>query len=479
MKPVTLGALRGTAWEAAAGRSVKDELRANLLLRLRRREPVFPGVLGYQESVVPQVVNALLSRHNFILLGLRGQAKTRMLRALTELLDPEVPILRDAELPDDPFAPLTLEGQAVVAEQGDDAAVGWLPRDARYVEKLATPDVTVADIVGDIDPIKAARLGTQLGDPRSVHYGLLPRANRGIFAMNELPDLAGKVQVALFNVMQEGDVQIKGYPVRLPLDVLLVFSANPEDYTARGKIITPLKDRIGSEVRTHYPRTVEHAMAITAQEAWTQRDTGVRVPGFVREMVEEVAFQARDDARVDKHSGVSQRLPISLLEDVLSNAERRALEAGDVRPVARASDLYAGLAAITGKLELEYEGELKGGEAVARELVRRAIGQVFTRRSADLDLAEVVSYFEADQALKVPDDVATDGLLSVFGTVPGLLDAASRLREGEEGVDLAVAAEFVLEGLVAKRQVARSEERGYVAPEADAQAMVGARRRWN
>jgi magnesium chelatase subunit I len=479
MKPVTLGALRGTAWEAAAGRSVKDELRANLLLRLRRREPVFPGVLGYQESVVPQVVNALLSRHNFILLGLRGQAKTRMLRALTELLDPEVPILRDAELPDDPFAPLTLEGQAVVAEQGDDAAVGWLPRDARYVEKLATPDVTVADIVGDIDPIKAARLGTQLGDPRSVHYGLLPRANRGIFAMNELPDLAGKVQVALFNVMQEGDVQIKGYPVRLPLDVLLVFSANPEDYTARGKIITPLKDRIGSEVRTHYPRTVEHAMAITAQEAWTQRDTGVRVPGFVREMVEEVAFQARDDARVDKHSGVSQRLPISLLEDVLSNAERRALEAGDVRPVARASDLYAGLAAITGKLELEYEGELKGGEAVARELVRRAIGQVFTRRSADLDLAEVVSYFEADQALKVPDDVATDALLGVFGTVPGLLDAASRLREGEEGVDLAVAAEFVLEGLVAKRQVARSEERGYVAPEADAQAMVGARRRWN
>ena len=479
MKPTTLGALRGGAWEATAGRSVKDELRANLVARLRHGQTVFPGVLGYQESVVPQVVNALLSRHNFILLGLRGQAKTRLLRALTELLDPEVPILRDAELPDDPFAPISLEGKALVADQGDDAAVEWLPRDARYVEKLATPDVTVADIVGDIDPIKAARLGTQLGDPRSVHYGLLPRANRGIFAINELPDLAGKVQVALFNVMQEGDVQIKGYPVRLALDLLLVFSANPEDYTARGKIITPLKDRIGSEIRTHYPRTVDDAMTITAQEAWTERDTGVTVPSFVREMVEEVAFQARDDARVDKHSGVSQRLPISLLEDVVSNAERRALAAGAARPLVRPSDLYAGLSAITGKLELEYEGELKGGEAVARELVRRAIGQVFSRRGALLELDDVVGYFEADQSLQVPADEAGTTLLERYASVPGLLAAAEALAEGTDTDDVAVAAEFVLEGLVAKRQVARSEERGYVAPEPDAQAAVGARRRWN
>ncbi len=482
MKATTRAALRGTRWEALAGRSVKDELRANLLERLRERSSVFPGVLGYQESVVPQVVNALLSRHNFILLGLRGQAKTRMLRALTELLDPEVPVLSDAELPDDPFAPSTLEGQALIKEHGDDAAISWLPREARYVEKLATPDVTVADIVGDIDPIKAARLGTQLGDPRSVHYGLLPRANRGIFAMNELPDLAGKVQVALFNVMQEGDVQIKGYPVRLALDVLLVFSANPEDYTARGKIITPLKDRIGSEIRTHYPRTTEDAMAITAQEAWTARDTGVRLPGFVREAVEEVAFQARDDSRVDKHSGVSQRLPISLLEDVVSNAERRSLmvDEGDaiVRDaIARVSDLYAGLAAVTGKLELEYEGELKGGEVVARELVRRAIGQVFTRRAGDADLSPVVAFFEADQALKVPDGLGGVKLLEVYSQVPGLLDAAARVSEGDGADDLAVAAEFVLEGLVAKRQVARSEERGYVASEPE--AAVGARRRWN
>jgi magnesium chelatase subunit I len=484
MTPTTLGALRETPWARTAGRSIKDELRANLITRLREGRPVFPGVLGYQESVVPQAVNALLSRHNFILLGLRGQAKTRILRSLTELLDETVPILADAELPDDPFVPITLQGKSIVSEQGDDARIAWLPRDARYVEKLATPDVTVADIVGDIDPIKAAKLGTHLGDPRAVHYGLLPRANRGIFAMNELPDLAGKVQVALFNVMQEGDVQIKGYPVRLPLDVLLVFSANPEDYTARGKIITPLKDRIGSEIRTHYPRTVEEGMAITDQEAWVRRDTGVEIPPFVREIVEEVAFQARDDNRVDKHSGVSQRLPISLLEDVASNAERRGLATGETVIVARASDVYAALSAITGKLELEYEGELKGGDVVARELVRRAIGAAFTRHAGELDFDEVVAYFEGDGTLKVPDTVPTAQLVEVFASVPGLLRVAEALVAPNGGLarrseDVAVAAEFVLEGLVARRQVGRSEERGFEAPPGEAVGMSGARRRWN
>jgi magnesium chelatase subunit I len=483
MTETTLGELRRSG-RAVPGRSVKDELRANLIERLRARRTVFPGVLGYDDSVVPQVVNALLSRHNFILLGLRGQAKTRILRALVDLLDEHVPILADAELPDDPLAPITLDGQSLVAEHGDEARIAWLPREARYVEKLATPDVTVADVIGDIDPIKAARLGTQLGDPRSVHYGLLPRANRGIFAINELPDLAGKVQVALFNVMQEGDVQIKGYPVRLPLDVLLVFSANPEDYTARGKIITPLKDRIGSEIRTHYPRTVEEGMAITGQEAWVVRDTGVEIPDFVREIVEEVAFQARDDARIDKHSGVSQRLPISLLEDVASNAERRGLELGETIQVARCGDVYASLPAITGKLELEYEGELKGGDAVARELVRRAIGQVFTRHAADLDVDDIVAYFAEEGALKVPDSVETARLVEVFAKVPGLLEAAERLVESSGIVpgrseDVAVAAEFVLEGLVARRQVGRSEERGYVAADDAAVAGAGPRRRWN
>jgi magnesium chelatase subunit I len=478
VKPTTLAALKSSPYAAHAGRSVHDELRANLVDRLRGRRPVFPGVLGYDDTVVPQLVNAVLSRHHFILLGLRGQAKTRLLRSLTDLLDAEVPVIAGAELPDDPLAPVTVEGKAIVAEAGDATPVAWLPRDARYVEKLATPDVTVADLIGDVDPIKAARLGTQLGDPRAIHYGLLPRANRGVFAVNELPDLAGKVQVALFNVMQEGDVQVKGYPLRLPLDVVLVFSANPEDYTARGKIITPLKDRIGSEIRTHYPRTVEDGMRVTAQEAWTARDTGVRVPAFVAEIVEEVAFQARDDARVDKHAGVSQRLPISLLEAVASNAEQRGLRLGRP-PHARTVDLYAALPAITGKLELEYEGELKGGEAVAREIVRRAVGQVFGRHLGATPVEDVVAWFDEDRSLRLDEGLGDEAVLELGATVPGLLDVARALAEGDAVADLAVALEFALEGLVARREVARSEERGYVAAEGDA-VMAGApRRRWN
>ena len=476
--PGTLGDLAGTRWQALAGRSVKDELRTNLMARLRSGGPIFPGVLGYDDSVVPAIVNAVLSRHNFILLGLRGQAKTRLLRALADLLDEEIPYIDGTELHDDPFRPVSVEGKAIVAECGDATPIAWLPRAARYLEKLATPDTTVADIIGDIDPIKAAKLGTRLGDERSVHYGLLPRAHRGIFAMNELPDLAGKVQVALFNVMQEGDVQIKGYPVRLPLDVMLVFSANPEDYTARGKIITPLKDRIGSEIRTHYPRTVEDGMAITRQEAWTSRENGVIVPAYVAEAVEEVAFQARDDARVDKHSGVSQRLPISLLENVVSNAERRGLTLGEARPIARISDLHAALAAVTGKLELEYEGELKGAEAVAQEIVRRAVGQVFGRRSANVTTDDVVAYFESDRHLRLPDGVPTADLLPLLAEVPGLVDAARALVEGDGDDRLAAAAEFVLEGLCARKLIARSEERGYVAGDVEPTAS-GPRRRWN
>ncbi|HEX7002873.1 MAG TPA: sigma 54-interacting transcriptional regulator [Trueperaceae bacterium] len=478
-KPRTLGELRGTIWEERAGRSVKDELRENLVARLQAHEPIFTGIVGYDETVVPQVVNAVLSRHNFILLGLRGQAKTRILRQLTELLDEETPVVAGSELNDDPFAPVSAEARRKVAEEGDDTAIEWVSREARYIEKLATPDVTVADIIGDIDPIKAARLGTRLGDELSVHYGLLPRANRGVFAMNELPDLSGKVQVALFNIMQEGDVQIKGYPVRLPLDVMLVFSANPEDYTARGKIITPLKDRIGSEIRTHYPASIEEGMAITRQEAWTHREREVRIPDFIAEIIEEVAFQARDDSRVDKHSGVSQRLPISLMENVVSNAERRALALGEPCPVVRTVDLYAGLSAVTGKLELEYEGELKGGEAVARDIVRRAIGQVFSRRAGDIDTTSVVEFFEADNALKVPDAIPTGKLPEVFSTVPGLLDVSREVAEGNGPEELAAAAEFVLEGLYARRQVARSEERGYIAPEPDVSQVQAPRRRWN
>ena len=478
-KAKTLGELRGSEWESKAGRSVKDELRSNLTERLRTKETIFPGIVGYETTVTPQVINAVLSKHNFILLGLRGQAKTRILRQLTELLDDEIPVIADSELNDDPFMPISTEGKNIVAAQGDDTKIAWLPKDARYVEKLATPDVTVADIIGDVDPIKAAKLGVQLGDERSIHYGLLPRANRCVFSMNELPDLSGKVQVALFNIMQEGDVQIKGYPMRIPLDVMLVFSANPEDYTARGKIITPLKDRIGSEVRTHYPNTVEESMAITAQEAWTDRQAGqtISVPNYVAEVVDEVAFQAREDSRVDKHSGVSQRLPISLMENVVSSAEQRSFVMGE-EPIARVLDIYNSLASITGKLELEYEGELKGGEAIAKDIVRRAIGQVYSRQAFDIDSATIIEFFEEDNSLKVPDNLKTEDLTDVMNAVPGLLDAAKSLCKDGNNAEQAVAAEFVLEGLYARKQIARSEERGYSAAEPDMGAQQ-TRQRWN
>src|SRR5262250_2967379 len=377
-RPRTLGELRRIPDfdPRGASRSVKEEIRRNLLRALEKGETLFPGVHGYEDTVVPQIVNALLSWHNFILLGLRGQAKSRILRGLINLLDPEMPVIAGCEINDDPFKPICRACRERISTEGDSTPIAWMSRDLRYVEKLATPDVTMADILGDVDPIRAARGGRDLSDELTIHYGLLPRANRGIFAINELPDLAGKIQVGLFNIMQEGDIQIKGYPIRLPLDILLVFSANPEDYTARGKIITPLKDRIGAEVRTHYPQTVEEGMAITQQEAWTRRNSPIQVPvpDYLRQLIEEIAFQAREDKRVDRRSGVSQRLPITTLESVVSSAEQRAARTGEKAAVARAADVYAALPAITGKMELEYEGELKGADTIVRELIRTAFG---------------------------------------------------------------------------------------------------------
>src|SRR6202047_1901218 len=345
--PRTLGELRRSDFseECLRNRRVKDELRDNLIARLRHHDDtsIFPGIVGYDDTVVPQIINAVLSRHNFILLGLRGQAKSRILRALTTLLDSHMPYLAGCEVHDNPYAPICRRCREDIARLGEDSPIAYLSADERYVEKLATPDVTIADLIGDIDPIKAARGGHELSSELTVHYGLLPRANRGIFAINELPDLAGKIQVGLFNIMQEGDVQIKGYPIRLPLDVALVFSANPEDYTARGKIITPLKDRVGSEIRTHYPATVEEGITITAQESWTQREGGgspVDIPDYLREVVELVAFLARDDKRIDKRSGVSQRLPIACLESVVSSAEQRAVRNRESRSAARIADIY-------------------------------------------------------------------------------------------------------------------------------------------
>src|SRR3954454_22990876 len=396
--PRTVGELRTSnfAHQFRLDRTLKEELRSNLLEKLESGETLFPGLVGYDDTVIPQVVNAILSRHNFILLGLRGQAKTRLARMLTSLLDSQMPYVAGCEIRDHPFRPLCQKCREKVATLGDETPLAWLEHEARYVEKLATPDVTIADMIGDIDPIKAARTGQDIASELTIHYGLLPRANRGLFVVNELPDLAGKVQVGLFNVMQEGDIQIKGYPVRLPLDVMLVFAASPEDYTARGKISTPLKDRIGSEIHTHYPLAVSHGIDITKQEAWTRRRSPIEleIPPYIHEVVEQVAFLAREDKRVDKRSGVSQRLPISVLENVVSNAERRALKAGESQAVPRILDLYAALPSITGKLELEYEGELKGSNVIARELIRSSVGKVYSLYFDGTNMRQVVQWFE-------------------------------------------------------------------------------------
>jgi magnesium chelatase subunit I len=457
----TLGDLRRSGYRS---RPVKQEIRDNLVCKLRAGEPLFPGIIGYDETVIPQLVNAVLSRHNFILLGLRGQAKSRILRGLVDLLDDRIPVVPGCEIHDDPTAPLCAACRARVAAEGDRLPIAWLRRDERYVEKLATPDVTIADMVGDIDPIKAAQAGLNLSDELTMHYGLLPRANRGIFAINELPDLAGKIQVGLFNILQEGDVQIKGYPIRLRLDVMLVFTANPEDYTARGKIITPLKDRIGSEIITHYPRTVQLGMEITQQEAWTSRGgRTVDVPDFILELVERIAFEAREDKRVDKRSGVSQRLPISVLENVISNAERRAVVGSEERVVPRVSDVYAAVPSITGKLELEYEGELQGGDTIARELIRRAAGKVMEERLGGADTNRIVAWFDQGGALKVAGDERTELCVKGFAVVPGLLDlvATVGLSPKSDAPRTVAACELILEGLAAQKRISRSEELGY------------------
>ena len=470
--PKTLGELKRSPYGVPERytRSVKDEMRQNLLARLCTSAPLFPGVIGYEDSVMPQIVNAILSRHNFILLGLRGQAKSRILRSLVTLLDDAMPIIEGSEVNDNPFAPISKYGRTFLNEAGEDTPVAWVHRDQRYIEKLATPDVTIADMIGDLDPIKAARGGHLLSDELTIHYGMLPRANRGIFALNELPDLAGKVQVGLFNVMQEGDVQIKGYPIRLPLDVQLVFTANPEDYTARGKIITPLKDRIGSEIQTHYPTNVTLGIAITKQEAWSERGhRPVRVPDFISELVERIAFEARADRRIDRRSGVSQRLPITVMENVISNAERRTVSVGDEEVVPRVSDIYAALPAITGKIELEYEGELVGGAAIARELIRRAADATFQERAGGINVDDIIMWFDEGGALQVDDDAKSEFVLKGFDVVPGLLRVVrdSGLAAEDDDAQAVAACELALEALVARKRISRSDsgEYGRATPE--------------
>ena len=461
----TLGELKESNYQ---GRSVKDEMRANLITKIRTGEKLFPGIVGYDETVVPQIVNSVLSRHNLILLGLRGQAKSRIIRQLADLLDERIPIIAGSEINDDPFHPISAYGRQTIEAHGDETPIMWVERDARFVEKLATPDVTIADIIGDVDHIKAAKGGHLLSDELTIHYGLLPRANRGIFAINELPDLAGKIQVGLFNIMQEGDVQIKGYPVRLPLDVMLVFSANPEDYTARGKIITPLKDRIGAEISTHYPTDLQLGVEITRQESWTNREElngRLHIPDFIRDLIEQIAFEARDDQRIDKRSGVSQRLPITVMESVVSNAERRMLVTEEEAVVPRISDIYAAVPSMTGKMELEYEGEQIGPQKIAHDLIKRAAGEIFEGYFVGIDFSATTRWFDAGNTIRLADTASAEECVRLLDAVPELIDAALipfDFNRADEPL-LVSACEFVLEGLYAQNKISRNEEGGYTA----------------
>ena len=463
-KAKTLGELKSSGY---VSRSVKDEMRTNLIKKLRDGERLFAGIVGYDETVVPQLVNAVLARHNLILLGLRGQAKSRIIRQLTELLDEMIPIIAGSEINDDPFAPLSAFGRQQLELHGDELKIDWVRRENRFVEKLATPDVTIADILGDVDPIKAAKGGHLLSDELTIHFGLLPRANRGIFAINELPDLAGKIQVGLFNIMQEGDVQIKGYPIRLPLDVMLVFSANPEDYTARGKIITPLKDRIGAEITTHYPKDIGLGTMITKQEAWIERSDfegfSLEIPNFISEIIEQIAFEARDDQRIDKRSGVSQRFPITVLEIAISNAERRALITDEQEIVPRISDIYAALPAMTGKMELEYEGEQVGATRLARELVKRATGEIFEGFFLGIDFDPTVRWFDEGNKLLLSETASAEECVLLLESVPELIESTLVPLEFGRGekAKLVSACEFVLEGLYAQNKISRNEEGGF------------------
>ena len=468
-RPRTLGELKAAGYRT---RSVKDELRDNMIARLRARKPLFPGVIGYEQTVEPQIVNAILSRHDFILLGLRGQAKTRLLRSLLQFLDEWVPAVEGCPLHSDPFVPLTHHARHQIEVHGDATAIEWLHRDARYQEKLATPDVTIADLIGDLDPIKAATMRLDYSDERVIHYGIIPRANRGIFAINELPDLQPRIQVGLLNLLEEKDFQIRGFPVRIPLDVAMVFSANPEDYTNRGNIITPLRDRISSQILTHYPATREQGMGITAQESWVARGSGVEVvvPEFMRELVEEVAIQARRSEYVDQSSGVSARLTISLMENLVSNAERRGLITGESRVVTRVCDLHHAVSAVSGKVELVLEGEQEGAANVARALLGRGVKALFQQRFPDAfkparrgrrtasaaeepehkagqEYRPILEWFASGGSISLADDMPQAEYVRALKSVQGLEALASEHMELRDAEEHAVAMELVLEGL--------------------------------
>jgi magnesium chelatase subunit I len=466
-RPRTLGELRESGYQV---QTVKDEMRRNLIKALREDRDVFPGILGYEDTVIPQVQNAILSRHDMLFLGLRGQAKTRMLRMLVNLLDDVIPVVAGSEIHDNPFCPISKEARDRVAEQGDNTPIEWIGRDRRYNEKLATPDVTIADLIGEVDLIKHAR-GHELSSELVMHFGLIPRTNRGIFCMNELPDLSPKIQVGLFNVLEERDVQIRGFTVRLALDLCMVFSANPEDYTNRGRIVTPLKDRIGSVIKTHYPLSREIGIAITDANAWADRDAAVKthVPRFMKEVIEETSRLARESPRVNQQSGVSVRMSIANYENMLSNAERRALRCDERETVPRISDLaYLG-ASSRGKLELTLsEDDGQEDQAVGR-LLGEAVKNVFDSHFKLSHLRPAVEYFDEGNTFDVGDQMSAGQYLDHLGKVPGLKKQVLRFAEETEpdlakgparDALLASVAEFILEGLHVHNRLNKNAKAG-------------------
>jgi magnesium chelatase subunit I len=458
-RPTTLAELRATDWRQ---RTVKEELRANLLDRLASGAAVFPGVVGYEETVVPAIENAILAGHDLVFLGERGQAKTRMARLLVGLLDPWLPVVRGGELNDDPFAPVSPAARAIVEREGDATAIDWLPRERRYAEKLATPDITIADLIGEVDPIKVAE-GRYLSDELTLHYGLIPRANRGIVAINELPDLAERIQVGLLNILEERDVQIRGFVVRLPLDLYVVASANPEDYTSRGRIITPLKDRLGSQIRTHYPRTLEHEMAIVRQEKhrFPIEDgiPAVVVPAFMEELVAELTHLARRSAEISQRSGVSVRVSVANAEVLEAAALKRAVRLGEPVAAPRVSDLGAVVASTVGKVELETAGDESPEERIVERLITKALHTTFNRLVSLDELEGVVDAFEDGFTVETGDRTPSREYVAWMREVPGLSMAVDRLGAyditdgSEEPAVVASAVEFLLEGLHLARRL--------------------------
>jgi magnesium chelatase subunit I len=461
----TLGELKKAGYQS---KSIKEELRQNLLEKIRKKEPAFEGIHGYEYTVIPELERAILSKHNINLLGLRGQAKTRLARMMVNLLDDWMPVVKGSEINDDPFKPISRFAKELVAVKGDDTPIDWVHREERFFEKLATPDVTVADIIGDVDPIKAANLKLSYADDRVIHFGMIPRANRSIFVINELPDLQARIQVALFNILQEGDIQIRGFKLRLPLDMQFVFTANPEDYTNRGSIVTPLKDRIGSQILTHYPLNLETAKAITKQEAKLDEKQVemVYVPELAKDLLEQISFEARDNEYIDARSGISARLSITAYENLLSTAERRAIKNGENNTLLRFGDFLGVIPSITGKIELVYEGEQEGSAEVAQQLIGEAVKSLFPKLFPQIEkltkpededpYAEVVEWFFSESGFELLDETSDEDYGKALDSIPALDRLIKKYHPEAADKDRYFLKEFILWGLVEYKKLSKN-----------------------